>query len=259
MILLSSCNNSCPIWLESLRWAKKPAFKKRTRECRNMRCKNTSVSKWFLDLSEKCSEKSENNPKFCCWLRFFWARFGGMERNDFHKCVPWGLSNIMDVASGVSGMSAPSMMACFSVLLILCHLIWHRHFVVTWMEIPLHDNLQGRAWRKTWRKVQRKARRKVRRKVRRKTQWKTRWKILPQRNGYLGLITTVFISVQGALLATRFLDPFPRRSGSVAGSLSLSAQRNPLSNVMRLNVLKDCIHPILGATLIKTGTYHDMR
>ena len=27
----------------------------------------------------------------------------------------------------------------------------------------------------------------------------------------------------GALLATRFLDPFPRRSGSVAGSLSLSA------------------------------------
>ena len=61
----------------------------------------------------------------------------------------------------------------------------------------------------------------------------------------------------GALLATRFLDPFPRRSGSVAGSLS--AQCNPLSNVMRLNVLKDCIHPILGATLIKTGTYHDMR
>ena len=61
----------------------------------------------------------------------------------------------------------------------------------------------------------------------------------------------------GTLLATRFLDPFPRRSGSIAGSPS--AQCNPLSNVMRLNVLKDFIHSILGAALIKTGTYHDMR
>ena len=61
----------------------------------------------------------------------------------------------------------------------------------------------------------------------------------------------------GALLTTRFLDPFLRISGSVAGSLS--AQCNPLSNVMQLNVLKDCVHPILGATLIKTGAYHDMR
>ena len=58
----------------------------------------------------------------------------------------------------------------------------------------------------------------------------------------------------GTLLATRFLDPFPRRSGSVTGSPS--AQCNPLSNVMRLNVLKDFIHSILGAALIKTGTYH---
>ena len=63
----------------------------------------------------------------------------------------------------------------------------------------------------------------------------------------------------GTLLATRFLDQFPRRSGSVAGYLSLSAQCNPLSNLMQLNELKDFIHPILGATLIKTGTYHDMR
>ena len=54
----------------------------------------------------------------------------------------------------------------------------------------------------------------------------------------------------GTLLATRFLDPFPRTSGSVAGSSS--AQCNPLSNVMRLNVLKDFIHSLLGA-------YHDMR
>ena len=61
----------------------------------------------------------------------------------------------------------------------------------------------------------------------------------------------------GTLLATRFLDPFPLRSGSVTGSLS--AQRNPLSNVMRLNMLNDFIHPILRATLIKTGTYDDMR
>ena len=58
------------------------------------------------------------------------------------------------------------------------------------------------------------------------------------------------------LLATRVLDPFPWRSGSVAGSLSV--QCSPLSNLMRLNVLKDFIHPILGATLIKTGTNHDM-
>ena len=61
----------------------------------------------------------------------------------------------------------------------------------------------------------------------------------------------------GTLLATRFLDPFPRRSGSVARSPS--AQCNPLSNVMRLNMLKDFIHSILGAALIKTGTYRDMR
>ena len=61
----------------------------------------------------------------------------------------------------------------------------------------------------------------------------------------------------GTLLATRFLDPFPRRSGSVTGSPS--AECNPLSNVMRLNVLKDFVHSILGVALIKTGTYHDMR
>ena len=61
----------------------------------------------------------------------------------------------------------------------------------------------------------------------------------------------------GTLLATRFLDPFPRRSGGVAGCLSV--QRKPLSNVMRLNMQKDFVHPILGATLIKPGTYHDMR
>ena len=61
----------------------------------------------------------------------------------------------------------------------------------------------------------------------------------------------------GALLATRFLVPFPRRSGSVAGALSV--QCNPLLNVMRLNVLKDFIHPVSGVTLIKTGTQHDMQ
>ena len=59
------------------------------------------------------------------------------------------------------------------------------------------------------------------------------------------------------LVGTRFLDPFPWRSGSVAGSLSV--QCNPLLSVMRLNVLKDFVHPILGATLIATGTYHDMQ
>ena len=66
----------------------------------------------------------------------------------------------------VSGMFAPSsMMACFSVLFILCHLIWHRHLVVAWMEIPWHDNLQGQARRKMWRKMQRKNAAKVRRKT----------------------------------------------------------------------------------------------
>ena len=43
-------------------------------------------------------------------------------------------------------------------------------------------------------------------------------------------------------------------------SLSLTAQCNPLSNVMQQNMLKDFIHPILGATtLLKAGTCHDMR
>ena len=61
----------------------------------------------------------------------------------------------------------------------------------------------------------------------------------------------------GTFLATRFLDPFPWRSGSVSGSLSV--QCNPWSNVKQLSVLKDFIHPILGATLTRTSTYHDMR
>ena len=33
-----------------LRWAKTRVLKTDTRECRNARFKNTSVSKWFLDL-----------------------------------------------------------------------------------------------------------------------------------------------------------------------------------------------------------------
>ena len=58
------------------------------------------------------------------------------------------------------------------------------------------------------------------------------------------------------LIGNPLSRPLSRRSGNVAGSPS--AQCNPLLNIMRLNVLKDFMRSILGAALIKTGTYHDM-
>ena len=116
------------------------------------------------------------------------------------------------------------------------------------MEIPWHDNLQGRAWRKMWRKVQRKARRKVLRKVRRKNAAKNTVKNSTAEKRLFAIYHDCFHFGPGTMLATRFLDPFPWRSGSVAGSPS--AQCNPLSNIMRLNVLKDFIHSIIGAALI---------
>ena len=104
-----------------------------------------------------------------------------------------------------------------------------------------------------WRKVQRKsvAKSAV------KSATKNAAKNLTAEKQLFGIYNDCFHFGPGTLLATRFLDPFPRRSGSVAGSPS--AQCNPLSNVMRLNVLKDFIHSTLAAALIKAGTYHDMR
>ena len=125
------------------------------------------------------------------------------------------------------------------------------------MEFPGTNNLKGRAWRKTWRKMQRKntaeiaAKNAVKKTAKNTVQNSTAEKQL------FGIDHDCFHFGLRTLLATRFFDLFPRRSGSVAGSLSM--QCNPLSNVMQLNMLKDFIHPILGATLIKTGAYHDMR
>ena len=94
-------------------------------------------------------------------------------------------------------------------------------------------------------------------KTRRKNAAKNAVKNSTAEKQLFGIYHDCFHFGPGTLLATRFLDPFPRRSGSVAGSPS--AQSNPLSSVMQLNVLKDFIHSILGAALIRTGTYHDMR
>ena len=134
-----------------------------------------------------------------------------------------------------------SMMACFSVLSMLCHLTWHRRFVVTWMEIPWHDNLQGRAWRKMWRKAQRERAAKGAAKSAAKNAAKNAMKNSTAEKQLFGICHDCFHFGPGTLLATRFLDPFPRRSGSVAGSPS--AQCDPLSNVMRLNVSKG-FHPL---------------
>ena len=131
----------------------------------------------------------------------------------------------------VSGMSAPfSMIACFSVLSILCHLIWHKRFVVTWMEIPWHNNLQGRAWRKMWRKVRRKVQQNSAAKSAAKNVAKNAVKTSTAEKQLFRIYHDCFHFGPGTLLATRFLDPFPRRSGSVAGSPS--AQCNPLLKVM---------------------------
>ena len=121
------------------------------------------------------------------------------------------------------------------------------------MEIPWRDKLQGRAWRKMWRKV----RRKSAAKSAAKNAAKNAVKKSTAEKQLFGIFHDCFHFGLGTLLAIRFLDPFPRRSGNVAGSPS--AQCNPLSNIMRLNVLKDFMHSVLGAALIKTGTYHDMQ
>ena len=129
------------------------------------------------------------------------------------------------------------------------------------MELPWRNNLQGRAWRKMWRKVQRKSAAKSAPKSAAKSAEenaaKNAVKNSTAEKQLFGICHDCFHFGPGTLLATRFLDPFPRRSGNVAGSPS--AQRNPLSNVMRLNVLKDSMHSIFGVALIRTGTYHDMR
>ena len=122
-----------------------------------------------LKSAERKVQRKFRNLLIFFWLSFFSEIWWDGVQWVSHMCSMRVVKHNGCDKRCVSGMSAPSsMMACFSVLFILCHLIWHRHFVVTWMEIPLHDNLQGRAWRNTWRKVQRKARRKGRWKLRRK-------------------------------------------------------------------------------------------
>ena len=72
------------------------------------------------------------------------------------------------------------------------------------MEIPWHDNLQGRAWRKMWRKVQRKSAAKSAAKntVKDATKNSTAEKQL------FVIYHDCFHFGPGTLLATGFLDPF---------------------------------------------------
>ena len=195
-----------------------------------------------------------------------------MECNECQKCVPWGLSSTMDVTSSVFQACLPPL-AWWHVS--QCYL-----YCATSFDI---DTLLWHEWKfpgTTTYRDERGERRggkhseKVRRKVRRKTRWKTRWKFCRRKAAVWDLSRLLSFRFRD-LVGNRFLVPFPRRSGSVAGfflsfflsfvflfflsfSLSLSAQCSPLSHVMRLNVLKDFIHPIPGATLIKTSTCHDM-
>ena len=48
----------------------------------------------------KVQRKTRKLPNFF-FIVVFWARFGGMERNECHTCVPWGSSSAMDVTSSV--------------------------------------------------------------------------------------------------------------------------------------------------------------
>ena len=188
-----------------------------------------------------------------------------MDRNECHTCAPWGVSSTSDVTSSVfqACLPHPPMMACFSVLFILCHLSWHTHLLVTWRKIPWHDNLQGRTRCKTWRIVQWKSAAKsaVNNAAQKRTQWKTRWKFYRRKTAVWDL-SRLFSFRSRDLVGNPLSWPLsPEIWECRRLSLSLSVQRNPLSNVMRLNGLKDLIHPDSWcySPLIKAGTYHDMR
>ena len=118
-------------------------------------------------------------------------------------------------------------------------LLWHEwKFLGTIIYRDEPDERRGEKWSE---KVQRK----VRRKTQWKTRWKTRWKIRPLKNSCLPLWDLSRL--------------FSLRSRDLVGN-PLSWPLSPeISNITRLNVLKDFIHPILGANLIKAGTYDDMR
>ena len=62
----------------SLRWAKTRGLKKRMRACRNARFKNTSVSKWFLDLFQAMVDSVS--------ARFKNAR---VEKMPLNICIQW--------------------------------------------------------------------------------------------------------------------------------------------------------------------------
>ena len=65
---------------------------------------------------------------------------------------------------------------------------------------PWHDNLQGRAWRKTWRKVQRKSAA--------KSEAKNAGKNATAEKQLFGIYHGSFHFGLGTLFAIRFLDPF---------------------------------------------------
>ena len=85
-----------------------------------------------------------------------------------------------------------------------------------------HDNLQARAKQKTWRTKKRGEKCGEKRS---ETAVKNAVKHSEKKQMF-GISNACFHFGLGALLATRFLDPFPQRSGSVSGSLSLSLSRS---------------------------------
>ena len=144
-----------------------------------------------------------------------------------------------------SGMSAPcSMMACFSMLFyIVSYRLTYRHLVVTCMGNSLARQITGTSQGKDVVKsaantaAKSAAKNAVNNAVENEVKNPTAEKQL------FGIYHGCFHFGLGTLLATHFLDPFPRRSGNVSGSLSV--QCNPWSNVKRLSVLKHSVHPIL--------------
>ena len=177
-----------------------------------------------------------------------------MERKECHTRVPWGLSSTMDVTSSVFQACLPPppwwhVSRCYlycAASFDIDALLWHEgKFPGTTI---CRDGPGERCGEKCSEKCGEKCG---------ENAAKNAVKNSTAEKQLFGIYHDCFHFVPGTLLATRFLDPVPQRSGSVVGSPS--AQCNPLSNVMRLNVLQDFIHSTRRAALIKTGTYHDMR
>ena len=108
-------------------------------------------------------------------------------------------------------------------------MLWHE-----W-KLPWHNNFTGMSLAKDVAKSAAKSTAKSAA----KNAAKKRGEKSTTENSCLGFVTDCFHFGLGILLATRFLDPFPWRSGSVAGSLSV---QTPLSNINAAECAKG-LHP----------------